>query len=145
VTVYLRILHLLTIACSTMIMPLQSNIIQACNSVSLVSLECVARSRVRLERNHHPSRTCKTTTWRLLCRCVVPMRARRTTLDVNDAAWSSKKMPRKTKRSAKRQKDRYTHCIGRESNPGLAEVGLKELWQRLILPLNHRCSDWTVK
>jgi hypothetical protein len=31
-------------------------------------------------------------------------------------------------------------CIGRESNPGLAETVQVNGWQRLILPLNHRCG-----
>ena len=34
-------------------------------------------------------------------------------------------------------------CIGRESNPGLAEsFEMLDLeWQRPILPLNHQCFD----
>ena len=33
-------------------------------------------------------------------------------------------------------------CIGRESNPGLAESSKDDIleWQRPILPLNHQCS-----
>jgi hypothetical protein len=32
-------------------------------------------------------------------------------------------------------------CIGRESNPGLAELSMiiDHEWQRPILPLNHQC------
>jgi hypothetical protein len=35
-------------------------------------------------------------------------------------------------------------CIGRESNPGLAELSeIRDLiWQRPILPLNHQCWRW---
>jgi hypothetical protein len=49
------------------------------------------------------------------------------------------------------QEDRSVHrsrrgqkCIGRESNPGLAESSeiLDLVWQRPILPLNHQCY-WT--
>lgn len=42
---------------------------------------------------------------------------------------------------------RGAKCIGRESNPGLAETELQTMlvvlkaWQRLILPLNHRCCS----
>jgi hypothetical protein len=42
---------------------------------------------------------------------------------------------------------RSAKCIGRESNPGLAETGPQRMlvtlktWQRLILPLNHRCDS----
>jgi hypothetical protein len=33
-------------------------------------------------------------------------------------------------------------CIGRESNPGLADIEIADLeWQRPILPLNHQCDD----
>jgi hypothetical protein len=34
-------------------------------------------------------------------------------------------------------------CIGRESNPGLADIeNLEDLgWQRPILPLNHQCDE----
>jgi hypothetical protein len=41
----------------------------------------------------------------------------------------------------KRKKDNG-QCIGRESNPGLADIhDPKTLrWQRPILPLNHQCS-----
>jgi hypothetical protein len=32
-------------------------------------------------------------------------------------------------------------CIGRESNPGLADIEIRDLeWQRPILPLNHQCD-----
>lgn len=43
-------------------------------------------------------------------------------------------------------KNKKNNCIGRESNPGLADCcisctrGVFETWQRLILPLNHRCA-----
>jgi hypothetical protein len=33
-------------------------------------------------------------------------------------------------------------CIGRESNPGLADIKIADLeWQRPILPLNHQCNE----
>jgi hypothetical protein len=39
----------------------------------------------------------------------------------------------------------WIECIGRESNPGLAEsfMIIDHEWQRPILPLNHQCNVMT--
>jgi hypothetical protein len=38
--------------------------------------------------------------------------------------------------------ERTKECIGRESNPGLADIEIADLeWQRPILPLNHQCDE----
>jgi hypothetical protein len=47
----------------------------------------------------------------------------------------------KTGQRLDRQNDQQTKdCIGRESNPGLADIEINDPeWQRPILPLNHQC------
>jgi hypothetical protein len=48
------------------------------------------------------------------------------------------------KQKAKGRDLGVVRCIGRESNPGLAESSeIRDLiWQRPILPLNHQCWRW---
>jgi hypothetical protein len=48
------------------------------------------------------------------------------------------------KQKAKCNELEVLRCIGRESNPGLAESSeIRDLiWQRPILPLNHQCWRW---